>query len=141
MHCNIASSKLDDVEDIGRLDVAELMNVWEAYGTLSTWTDAAERGADPDIAAGALAEVPEVTALDALEANRRLVDLVTGRRWYVMREAREAGASWSEIGEALGMTKQGAQDWYRRKLVEQEKYVGDLHDTAAARAVLAPEES
>lgn len=39
------------------------------------------------------------------------------------------------------MTKQRAQDWYRRKIDEQEKYVGDLHDAAAARAVLAPEGS
>jgi hypothetical protein len=33
-----------------------------------------------------------------------------------MQAAREAGASWSEIGAALGMSKQGAQDWYRRKI-------------------------
>ncbi len=127
--------------DIERLDVAELMNVWEAYSTRSTWAHAAERGAAPDIVASVLVDVPEVTALKALEANRRLVDLVTGRRWYVMREAREAGASWSEIGGALGMTKQGAQDWYRRKIAEQEKHLGDLHDSVAARAVLALEGS
>jgi hypothetical protein len=31
------------------------------------------------------------------------------------------------------MTKQGAQDWYRRKIVDQARYVGDLHDTERTR--------
>jgi hypothetical protein len=53
-----------------------------------------------------------------------------------MNEAREAGASWPEIGEALGMTKQAAYDWYRRKIGNRERYVPDLHDTARARAAL-----
>lgn len=48
-----------------------------------------------------------------MQANARLVDLLTDRRWVVMRQAREEGASWTAIGTALGMTKQAAQDWYR----------------------------
>ncbi|MBF6588440.1 hypothetical protein IU414_27230 [Nocardia farcinica] len=83
-----------------------------------------------------LAELADVTALQALEANRRLVELLVGRRWMVMQAAREAGASWAEIGKALGMTKQGAMDWYKRKITDQEKYVPHFHDTARARAVL-----
>lgn len=51
---------------------------------------------------------------------------------YVMMDARETGASWSEIGAAVDMTKQGAQDWYRRKVAEQAKRVDDLHDTERA---------
>src|SRR6478735_8582707 len=58
------------------------------------------------------------------------------KRWYVMKSAREAGATWAQIGEALGTTKQAAHDFYRRKIEEQEKYLPDLHDAAAARAVL-----
>jgi hypothetical protein len=96
-------------------------------------TEAIEGG---EVAERALNELPDVSALDALEANRQLVELLIGRRWYVMRAAREAGASWSEIGAALGMSKQGAQDWYRRKIADQERYVGDLHDSTRARAVL-----
>jgi hypothetical protein len=34
------------------------------------------------------------------------------------------------------MSKQGAQDWYRRKIEAQEQYVGDLHDAERARAAL-----
>uniref|UniRef100_UPI003F4968A2 hypothetical protein n=1 Tax=Amycolatopsis sp. CA-151526 TaxID=3239921 RepID=UPI003F4968A2 len=83
-----------------------------------------------------LAELAEVSPLQALRAGQRFTDLVTGRRWITMMEAREAGASWSEIGGALGMSRQGAQDWYRRKIADQEKHLPDLHDTARARAVL-----
>ena len=42
----------------------------------------------------------------------------------VMRAAREAGASWAEISAVLGMSKQGAQNLYRRKIADQERYVG-----------------
>ena len=98
--------------------------------------------ADPEIDVAAhmraeLAQLADVTAMQALEANRRLVDLLTGRRWSVMQAAREDGASWSTIGTALDMTKQGAVDWYKRKIELQEKYVGKWHDAERARAVVA----
>jgi hypothetical protein len=71
-----------------------------------------------------------------LRANAKAVELLTARRWYVIKSAREAGATWAQIGEALGITEQAAHDFYRRKIEEQEKYLPDLHDVAAARAVL-----
>jgi hypothetical protein len=46
------------------------------------------------------------------------------------------GATWAQIGEALGITQRAAHDFYRRKIEEQEKHLPDLHDAAAARAVL-----
>lgn len=111
----------------------------EDFNSAETWREVAAKNAGPEHAvtsAGALAQLPEVTALDALRANVRAVDLLTARRWYVMESAREAGATWSQIGEALGITKQAAHDFYRRKIEEQETYVPDLHDAAGARAVL-----
>ncbi|MFR9802761.1 hypothetical protein ACL02T_10715 [Pseudonocardia sp. RS010] len=108
---------------IERAEVGELLALWDAYGARQTWAEAVAEGANPAIIEQALAEVADVSPLDALEANRRVVDLLVARRWSVMREAREAGASWTEIGRALDMTKQGAQDWYRRKVAEQERYV------------------
>src|SRR3954447_25599137 len=120
-------------------DEAALLGIWQAFGSRMTWQTAIERGADQQVAERALAELPEVSALDALEANRQLVDFLIGRRWFVMQAAREAGASWSEIGAALGMSKQGAQDWYRRKIADQERYVGDLHDAERAQAALQGE--
>lgn len=115
---------------------SDLLAVWQAFGSRMTWQDVIRKGGRRDIAEGALAELPDVSALDALEANRQLIELLIGRRWYVMRAAREAGASWAQIGAALGMSKQGAADWYSRKIADQEKYVGNLHDGDRARAVL-----
>lgn len=124
------------MSNIDKADEQELYRLWNAYGARMTWARAVEKGADADIAAGAVAELPNVTAIDALEANRRLISLLTGRRWYVIQEAREAGATWDEIGEALGMTRQGAHDWYRRAIEKQATHVGDLHDAERARAAL-----
>lgn len=50
------------------------------------------------------------------------------------------GASWSQIGAAVGMSKQAAYDWYERKISEQEKYVPTSHDALRARAVLEEDE-
>ncbi len=80
------------------------------------------------MAGAQLAELPVVTALDGLRASGQLVELLTGRRWYVMQQAKEDGASWEQIGEALGMSRQSAWEWYRRKIAGREQHVGDLHD-------------
>jgi hypothetical protein len=75
--------------------------------------------------------------VDALEANWQYVDELIAGRWYLMRAAREAGATWDEIGAALGMTRQGANDWYhRRKVAVQEQPVGGLDDAERPRAAL-----
>ena len=120
-------------------DESMLIERWQSYAMRSTLEqvhDSAEDDHDREAASVALARMPEVTALEALEANRRLVTLLTGRRWYVMRDAREAGASWSEVATAVGMSRQGAYDWYRRKIREQEDHVPEYHDADRARAAL-----
>ncbi|MDQ0030911.1 hypothetical protein [Arthrobacter bambusae] len=119
-------------------DVHELLTVWEDFNRGETWREASAIGGDEarEAAAHFLAEVREVAALQALRANARAVELLTARRWYVMKSAREAGATWAQIGEALGITKQAAYDFYRRKIEEQENHLPDRHDTSAARAVL-----
>ncbi|MGW6278390.1 hypothetical protein [Kribbella sp. NPDC055071] len=93
-----------------------------------------ERGIEQEQAAGhpvavlvkSLADLPGVTGLEALQASRRVVELLTGARWHMMRQAREEGSSWSQVGSALGMSKQAAYDFYRRKL--------DQHDASATPA-------
>lgn len=85
----------------------------------------------------AIAEHADVTPAQALQANRKLVDQLVGTRWHLIQAAREAGDSWAAIGEAMGMTKQGAIDWYKRKIADQEKFLPEFHDAARARAVLA----
>src|SRR4051794_18078579 len=110
--------------------------LWSAFQRRMVWRRVVERGGDAAVAEGAVANEPAVTALEALAANRAIVDDLMAARWWVMQVAREDGASWSEIGAALGMTKQGAADWYRRKIADQEKYVPDFHDAERARAAL-----
>jgi hypothetical protein len=117
-------------------DTQELLSLWNTHEQRSTWREVTLRGGNQDIAEHVLEELPEVSAIEALAANRELVELLIARRWYVIRDAREAGQSWSDIGAALGMTKQGAQDWYRRRIAEQPEYVGNLHDAERAQQAL-----
>jgi hypothetical protein len=84
----------------------------------------------------ALTKLPGIAGLDALRASRRVVELLTAARWHMMRQAREEGASWNDIGQALGMTRQAAHDFYRRKIERQEQDTPGLHNTTRSRAVL-----
>src|ERR671922_581566 len=101
------------------MDTRKLLAIWEAATERLTWTQAIEKAtpgsAEHATAHDALAELPEVTPLEGLRANAQLVKLLTRRRWHVMLAAREAGASWEEIGEALGMSRQAAWEWYHHK--------------------------
>jgi hypothetical protein len=119
-------------------DIHELLKVWEDFNSGETWREVSATGSDQALEAAAqfLAGVREVAALEALRANAKAVELLTARRWYVIKTAREAGATWAQIGEALGITKQAAHDFYRRKIGEQEKYLSDVHEATAARAVM-----
>ena len=82
------------------------------------------------------AKLPPLTAIQELVVTTRLTALLEGFRWHTMMRAREQGASWDEIGAAMDTTDQVALDWYRHAIEEQERYVGDLHDAARARAAL-----
>jgi hypothetical protein len=77
--------------------------------------------------------------LSALNANYALVEGLLDHRWFVMQIAKEAGASWSQIGAALGMTKQGAQDYFRRHSTSREARISPFHDERRVNAVLSDE--
>lgn len=104
----------------------ELLATWQAAGTrrrLERARAQAEADGDPRAAQAAqraLAELPEVSPLDALRANAELVDALTSQRWIAMKAAREQGASWEQIGQALGVSRQSAWEFLRRKLVEHQ---------------------
>lgn len=100
--------------------IRQYLRILEIYGDRSALSRVLDTTTDAAGVQRALDELPEVDALDALAANAALVSLLTGHRWFVMRDAREDGATWEEIGAALGMTKQGAQDFYRRRIEEYE---------------------
>jgi len=116
----------------------ELLDLWNAAPDRQRWQRILDRAvADDDdataeVARGALAEV-DASALDSLPANARIVRLLTGWRWFVMQQAREEGASWAEIGDALGMSRQSAWEWYKRQIEVQEQHVADLHDADPSR--------
>ncbi|MCX0273699.1 hypothetical protein NLM24_23995 [Nocardia zapadnayensis] len=82
-----------------------------------------------------LAGLADITPAQALEANHRLIELLTTRRWPVIRDAREVGDDWTTIGTAPQMTDRDAADWYTREVTHQESAAPGLHDTARARAV------
>jgi hypothetical protein len=53
----------------------------------------------------------------AMDVKRELDELTEALIDGVVRDAREAGHSWSEIGAAMGVTKQAAQQRSNRKAV------------------------
>ncbi|MGY1623155.1 hypothetical protein ACI789_13225 [Geodermatophilus sp. SYSU D00965] len=97
--------------------------------------------ADPDDAGGPRpldrAEALELLALGEVIARR------AGQgRQLTVRTARSAGASWAEIGQALGTTRQSAWEAHRRWIDGQAAQHGtvgeigfDAADAAAARAL------
>ena len=76
---------------------------------------------------------------DPLEALRELsradVELETLRRERV-EAARRQGATWDQIGESLGMSRQSAWEYYTRetrRLLEESAAGSDLDDDEAMR--------
>jgi len=99
-------------------------------------SEAEGRGPGAAVAQSAIAESPSVGPLEALRANAELVQLLTARRWSVIQEAREQGASWTEVGEALGVSRQAAWEFYQRAINGQEQNSIPWHDVDRARAAL-----
>lgn len=89
----------------------ENLAVWRAYTQQRNRRRAIEAGDQyvPEVPDG-----PEVSALYALAATAKIAEWIDAVRWEAMDDAREDGASYAELGRALGITKQGAADYYRR---------------------------
>lgn len=68
-----------------------------------------------------LEQLAPVTALHVLRANEAAMSQLSGGRYRAIVAARADGQSWSAIGAALGMSKQGAQDWYNKRSIPQEQ--------------------
>jgi hypothetical protein len=63
--------------------------------------------------------------LEALAANREVVEQLVGWRWAAMREAREQGHGWAEIGAALGVDAEQARQIYLERVQQQQR----VHET------------
>jgi len=81
-------------------------------------------------------------SLELLALGEVLARKATYGRQLGVRSARVAGASWAQVGAALGMTKQAAWEAHTRWIDDQavrhgdQGYEGfDERDTAAARAL------
>ncbi len=64
------------------------------------------------------AELP-VEPLEALRQVARSEVELDELRWNQIAAARDAGASWAAIGEALGVSRQSAWEYFTRRLSKQ----------------------
>jgi len=112
--------------------LTELLQTWQSWSYRDTLT----RGAAQADAAGdvdraerirlVLAREPDVSPLDALAANYELTGLLLGWQWHAMRAARETGASWSDIGRAVGTTAEQARAGYLDHICRAEAHGAGL---------------
>lgn len=124
-------------------DIAEL----ERTSTLSTAVArlealrSREALADPDDPSGA-ASLSQAECLELLALQEVVARKAGYGRQLTVRTARAAGASWTDIGRALGTSRQAAWEAHRRWIDGQEDNAGrvgeigfDPADAAAARAL------
>lgn len=125
-------------------DLAEHLARWETYlerRRIELALDEASGLWDEDALRERLAELPEVGPVDALAANAAAAEILNDRRWAAIKDARWRGETWEAIGRALGISKQGAQDYYRRRLAEDERIVDGLSEVAKALRGASPSNS
>lgn len=80
--------------------------------------EAAHDDAGAAAADAALASLPEVGVREALRANADLIARLSSQRWIGMKVARDQGIKMEEIGEQLGVSKQAAWEFLKRKIEE-----------------------
>jgi hypothetical protein len=87
--------------------------------------EAAAKGDGAALAAAEieLASIPEISALDALKANAELIARLAAQRWIGMKVARDEGANLEEIGAQLGVSRQAAWEFLKKRI---EEHGGDL---------------
>ena len=116
-------------------DTQELLSIWNTHEQRSTWREVTRRGGNNEIAQRVLDELPEVSAIEALAANRELVELLIARRWYVIRDAREAGQL---VGDRRGprYVQAGRAGLVPPPHRRARKNVADFHDAERAQQAL-----
>jgi hypothetical protein len=102
-----------------------------AWETWQTWSDAEvmrtarRRTAARGESLAVFDQHPEWTKgpgpLAALAANREVVEQLVGWCWSAMREAREQGHGWAEIGAALGVLAAQARQVYLERVQQQQR--------------------
>jgi hypothetical protein len=96
---------------------------WQAWSDAEVMRTARTRMAVRGESLAVFDQHPEWTQgpgpLAALAANREVVEQLVGWRWGAMREAREQGHGWAEIGAALGVDAGQASQVYLEQVQRQ----------------------
>jgi hypothetical protein len=106
------------------MDLDEQLAIWKLCLSRIRWerarmeSDATGDNAGVEAAEQALAHLPEVGPLDGLRANAELVSRLSAQRFIAMRVAQQQGASSEQIGAALGVSRQSAWEFMKRKIAE-----------------------
>ena len=109
------------------MDMDQLVATWKLYLTRrqrrQDLADAQTVGDEARAAAAlrALEALPEVSALDALQANAHLVSMLSVQRWIALQDAREHGATLEQIGKVLGISRQSAWETFQRRMAEHQR--------------------
>ena len=98
---------------------------WQAWSDAEVMRTARRRTGERGESLAVFDQHPEWTQgpgpLQALAANREVVDQLVGWRWSAMREAREQGHAWAEIGAALDMDAAQASQAYLERVQQQQR--------------------
>jgi hypothetical protein len=96
---------------------------WQAWSDAEAMRTARQRTAARGRSLTVFDQHPDWTQgpgpLQALAANREVVDQLIGLRWQAMREAREQGHGWAEIGAALSVDAGQARQFYLERVERQ----------------------
>jgi hypothetical protein len=103
---------------------------WQAWSDAEVMRTARTRMAARGESLAGFDQHPEWTQgpgpLQALAANREVVEHLVGWRFGAMREAREQGHGWVEIGAALGLDADQASRFYLER-VQRQRLVHEAH--------------
>ncbi len=108
------------------------LETWDAWSMANTMRlalqHAREQGDQEALAT--FERYPEWTQgpgpLEALAANRELVDDLTGWRWQAIRDARQQGHGWDEIGSTLWQSGEQARAFYLDKVRGQRRLAQEI---------------
>jgi hypothetical protein len=103
---------------------------WQAWSDAEVMRTARRRTGERGESLAVFDQHPEWTKgpgpLQALAANREVVEHLVGWRFGAMREAREQGHGWAEIGAALDMDADQARQVYLER-VERQRLIHEAH--------------
>lgn len=108
----------------------DLLDMWSKSTQRRTWADVVAKADTDDhraVATKAYSELVDHSPIDGLRANAELAKRLEHGRWHIMRDARENGHTWEEIGDACGITRQAAQQTYTKACESQVALVGESY--------------